>query len=602
MADDGSSNNPETKEETEENKESEPENYIFVVALDFGTTYSGYAFSSRTDFAVNPLLIHTNQEWIAGGTSLTSMKTPTSILINKDGSFLAFGFEAEDRFYSAMTNKQREEVMLFRRFKMKLHNKMGINKDLFIEDVTGKRYPAHKIFTLSIKAMVDHFRGSLRKLNLSVIDLDAIKWVLTVPAIWSDAAKKFMRQCATDAGIPDSMLQLALEPEAASIYAQYVPVEKNGNNLETTKEGTKYMIVDIGGGTADITVHEKIKGGKLRELHQATGGACGGTAVDAAFESCLTKILGDTVMKTFRESYPESFLDIFRDFEIAKRNLTPSIANPIRMTIPVADLDELCQNMKNKTLKELLKKEDGMSIKGNKLHIEVETMKQFFKPSIRELIQHIKGVMQSARVDGISMILLVGGSAESEHIQNEVRKEFSSVKLVVPSEAGLTVLKGAVIFGHCPTMIMSRILRFTYGTDIAPDFDPKIHREDKKITIAGVERCKDYFSAILSAGTEVKIGQKIIESYSPTSIFQEGAYVRIFCSPHKEVKYIDDEDCFQLGELFIPLPGNLIAKLLFKGNPFFVEYTFGDTELKMTAFDMLSGNRTSCTLEMKEED
>lgn len=604
MADDekGSSNNPETKEGTEENKEIEPENYIFVAALDFGTSYSGYAFSSRADFAVNPLLIHTNQEWIAGGTTLTSMKTPTSILIKKDGSFLAFGFEAEDRFYSAMTNEQREEVMLFRRFKMKLHNKMGINKDLFIEDVTGKRYPAHKIFTLSIKAMVGHFREFLKKTNLSEIGLDDIKWVLTVPAIWSDAAKKFMRQCATDAGIPDSMLQLALEPEAASIYAQYVPVEKNGNNLETTKEGTKYMIVDIGGGTADITVHEKIKGGKLRELHQATGGACGGTAVDAAFESCLTKILGDTVMKTFRESNPESLLDIFRDFEIAKRKLTPSIADPIRMAIPAGDLDELCQNMKNKTFKELLKKEDGMSIKGNKLYIEVETMKQFFKPSIRELIQHIKGVMQSARGDGISMILLVGGSAESEYIQNEIRKEFSSVKLVVPSEAGLAVLKGAVIFGHCPTMIMSRILRFTYGTNVSPEFDPKIHREDKKITIDGVERCKDYFSAILSAGTEVKIGQKIIQSYSTASTFQTGANVRIFCSPHEEVKYIDDEDCFQLGELFIPLPGNLIAKLLFKENPFVIEYTFGDTELKMTAFDVLSGNRTSCTLELKEED
>lgn len=73
-----------------------------------------------------------------------------------------------------------------------------INKDLSIEDVTGKRYPAHIIFTLSIKAMVDHFRESLKKLNLSAIDLDAIKWVLTVPAIWSDAAKKFMRRCATD--------------------------------------------------------------------------------------------------------------------------------------------------------------------------------------------------------------------------------------------------------------------------------------------------------------------------------------------------------------------------------------------------------------------
>lgn len=74
----------------------------------------------------------------------------------------------------------------------------GINKDLFIEDVTGKRYPAHKIFTISIKAMVGHFREFLKKTNLSEIRLDDIKWVLTVPAIWSDAAKKFMRQCATD--------------------------------------------------------------------------------------------------------------------------------------------------------------------------------------------------------------------------------------------------------------------------------------------------------------------------------------------------------------------------------------------------------------------
>lgn len=56
-------------------------------------------------------------------------------------------------------------------------------------------------------------------------------------------------------------------------------------------------VVLFTGGTADITVHEKVKGGKLRELHQATGGACGGTAVDAAFESRLNDILGEKVMK-----------------------------------------------------------------------------------------------------------------------------------------------------------------------------------------------------------------------------------------------------------------------------------------------------------------
>lgn len=60
-------------------------------------------------------------------------------------------------------------------------------------------------------------------------------------------------------------------------------------------------VVFFTGGTADITVHEKVKGGKLRELHQATGGACGGTAVDAAFESRLNDILGEKVMKRLQE-------------------------------------------------------------------------------------------------------------------------------------------------------------------------------------------------------------------------------------------------------------------------------------------------------------
>lgn len=43
------------------------------------------------------------------------------------------------------------------------------------------------------------------------------------------------------------MLQMALEPEAASIYVQYLPMERNTNGFGMTKEGTRYMVVDIGG-------------------------------------------------------------------------------------------------------------------------------------------------------------------------------------------------------------------------------------------------------------------------------------------------------------------------------------------------------------------
>lgn len=42
-------------------------------------------------------------------------------------------------------------------------------------------------------------------------------------------------------------------------------------------KGMRYMVVDCGGGTVDITVHEMEKEGLLRELYKATGGAYGGT-------------------------------------------------------------------------------------------------------------------------------------------------------------------------------------------------------------------------------------------------------------------------------------------------------------------------------------
>lgn len=65
-----------------------------------------------------------------------------------------------------------------------------------IEDVTGRSFPAKSIFTSSIKALVDHFKSYFQKQNLLDLKDDDIKWVLTVPAIWSEAAKKYMRRCA----------------------------------------------------------------------------------------------------------------------------------------------------------------------------------------------------------------------------------------------------------------------------------------------------------------------------------------------------------------------------------------------------------------------
>lgn len=48
-------------------------------------------------------------------------------LIKKDGDFVVFGYEVEDKFYIVLENEGYKDLMFFRRFKMKFYNKMVNN-------------------------------------------------------------------------------------------------------------------------------------------------------------------------------------------------------------------------------------------------------------------------------------------------------------------------------------------------------------------------------------------------------------------------------------------------------------------------------------------
>lgn len=93
-----------------------------VVAIDFGTTYSGYAFSSRSDFEINPLKISAVQPWTSDQKYNYSLKTPTTLLLDKTGKFIAFGFDAELQYNDIAIEGDQKDFLYFERFKMSLHN------------------------------------------------------------------------------------------------------------------------------------------------------------------------------------------------------------------------------------------------------------------------------------------------------------------------------------------------------------------------------------------------------------------------------------------------------------------------------------------------
>ena len=80
-----------------------PSPWPIVCAIDFGTTYSGYAYSVRADYEVNPLKVET----IPWKNNLQTSKTSTCILFDNFGNFHSFGYDAEKQYTTLAERAQQ---------------------------------------------------------------------------------------------------------------------------------------------------------------------------------------------------------------------------------------------------------------------------------------------------------------------------------------------------------------------------------------------------------------------------------------------------------------------------------------------------------------
>ncbi|XP_060070185.1 heat shock 70 kDa protein 12A-like [Ylistrum balloti] len=565
--------------------------HLFVAAIDFGTTYSGYAFSAKDDFEKDPLKINANV-WNSGARSLMSHKAPTALLLNPDLSFNSFGYDAENNYSQLAEDNEHQNYYFFHRFKMVLHNNKALRRDTRVEEVTGKKtLPAIDVFSHAIRYLKDHLMQTIQKM-VEGINSNDIKFVITVPAIWDDRAKQFMREAAKKGGIRETQLSIALEPEAASIYCQNLPVERAGAGnesfLKVAKSGTKYMVLDLGGGTADITVHQRQHDGTLKELLPATGGAFGGKSVDDAFSACLADIVGEENMKKLQDESMEDFIDLFREFETKKRAIYEDKPTKLSITVPVTLVDIVRRDKTRRKMEDAVKSSpfsEDITWGKQKLQISNNQFQKLFKPTIDGIIKHMEGILQQGTFQDVGNILMVGGFAECELVQSAIRKKFGKKRIIVPDEAGLAVLKGAVLFGHVPRIISSRVAQHTYGIQSWPAFDPRRHPASKKVLINGVERCKDAFFKY------IEIGQQVTPGHSESQVFQalkpDEATLEctVYVSNERNPVFVDDEGCTRLGLLTVPLDPTRTGAVE-------VEETliFGETELHVQAKDIGTGN------------
>lgn len=553
---------------------------LMVCAIDFGTAYSGYAYS----FLDDKEKVFVNDEWASNQT-----KTPTSILFLADKSFKSFGRNAENDVF----DQEYDSCYFFKQFKMHLYDKR-IERNLEIQAHNGKTMKAIDVFAASIKYLKDHF---LRHINDRYqgcnINVQNVRWVLTIPAIWSNSAKQFMREAAAKAGIPSQSLLIGLEPECASMHCQSEEVSIIPKEM-SSQIGKKYLVLDNGGGTIDATIHQIIDHKTLKSLHRPSGGSWGGTAVNKLFEQYLEDIFTTAVVSKIKREFAEHWLKIMRDFEDIKRNLdVDKEYDTIFLTDPFVQIYLEAFGISIAEDNRVTERGRGAFIRRSSLKIPVHAIIGFINDVAEKVKKYVEELMVQSDCSDIDFIIMVGGFSNSG-ILRQVIKDLQIADVYAPKDAETAVVKGAVLFGWNPECIQTRRSAKTYGISTSSVFQENVHPPKFKYTDGeGNVWCDNIFCPIVTINQELQYGEKIILSYSPVTTQQTSASLKFYASDEKKVDYCTDKGCIQLGCLEVLMrkyDGVTNRRIICK-------YDFSDTEINVTAHDETSGKYFTTTLD-----
>ena len=95
--------------------------YTAVVAIDFGTTYSGYAYAFSSD-PTRKVQVMSHRLCGSQRGDGYGIQQPTVLLLTGDGQFHSFGFEAQ-HYYHDMDEYDAPNWLYFEKFKMELHSR-----------------------------------------------------------------------------------------------------------------------------------------------------------------------------------------------------------------------------------------------------------------------------------------------------------------------------------------------------------------------------------------------------------------------------------------------------------------------------------------------
>lgn len=158
---------------------------------------------------------------------------------------------------------------------------------------------------------------------------------------------------------------------------------------------------------------------------------------------------------------------------------------------------------------------------------------------------------------------------------------------------------GAVCFGCDPGVVTVRKSRMSYGLSVLNKFIRGRHPESKLAYKDGVEWCVDVFDPLVLANQSVALGSSVVRSYTPAGPGQKFGNFEMYCSERDDVQFITDEGVEKevRGQLRLDLSQLDQSATGGRRREVQARLTFGDTEIKVVALDVVTGNSVRATID-----
>ena len=379
-------------------------------------------------------------------------------------------------------------------------------------------------------------------------------------------------------------LSLTLEPESAALFClglskDQMALHHNGDTIHSDEVKT-YLILDIGGGTVDITAQVRVGPDIYKVVMPPIGDDYGGMKVNENFALFLQEIVQDHCFSKFlaksRQNKAVLQKIIYHDFEkmkikFGKREKWGSLnasASSNRLTLP----SKFVRFYKEEDIRRGIEKYADSRVKLRKdddiLVISNSKMVEFFQPVLAGIKTCVTKALQHLSIHDIDVVYVAGGFGGCQYITswliNDIfmhiinRKKFA---VFVPIDHKLAVSHGAVLYCRNPGAIRARKMDAYYGKSVLIPFKEGVHKQSYAWHRPedGEKLCDNVFSCSVLQNEEVKVNDVFVSTSVPCSQSNKSVLFEFYRSTNETIQYVTDANTKKIGqlEMELPNPGNV---------------------------------------------